>query len=91
MYFLERVHNYWLLGPLFVRNILTLSTFVCHVIVQYHSSQVVHTPSQLRERLFLYEGFTDSFCGYSASKNPRKLVKYFERIQSQYNIAKDKV
>ena len=53
--------------------------------------QVVQTPTQLKEQLYLHEDMTDPFRGYSAVKSAKKLVKYLERVQSQYNIAEDKV
>ena len=53
--------------------------------------QVVQSPTQLKEQLYLYEDTINPFRGYSAVKSTKKLVKHLERVQSQYNIAEDKV
>ena len=53
--------------------------------------QVTPPPSQLKEQLYLYEEFTDRTSGYSAVKNMKKLTKQLEKVQSQYNVAEDKV
>ena len=57
----------------------------------YTHLQIVQSPSQLKEQLFLWEDFTDSLRGYSAVKSVKKLVKHLEKMQSQYNIAADQV
>ena len=64
------------------------------ILAKFHLEQlvqVVQSPTQLKEQLYLYEDMMDPFRGYSAVKSTKKLVKHLERVQSQYNIAKDKV
>jgi len=53
--------------------------------------KVVQSPTQLKDQLYLYANVLDPVRGYSAVRNTKKLVKHLERVQSQYNIAEDKV
>lgn len=52
---------------------------------------MVQSPTQLKDQLYLYANVLDPVRGYSAVRNTKKLVKHLERVQSQYNIAEDKV